>query len=88
MTKSKVMEAYDAYMRNNSKLKVGTYEANQLAEICGINTAVLVFLGATANAIKAPVSIKYGWYIYSMEERIVRDKTKYYITIDNTLKYL
>lgn len=88
MTKSKIMEDYYAYMRNNSKLKVGTYELHQLAEVCGISAAVLVFLGARANASQAPVALKEGWYIYTLEERILEGKIKYYIFIDNSLQYL
>lgn len=88
MTESKIMKSYYAYMCSNSKLKVGTYEANQLAEICGINVSVLIFLGARANASQSPIAIKEGWYIYSLEERILGGKTVYYFSIDNNLKYI
>lgn len=88
MTKSKIMEDYYAYMCSSEKLKVGTHEVNELAKICGINVSVLIFLGARANASQAPISIKNGWYIYTLEERILRGETKYYITIDKTLKYI
>ena len=88
MTKSKIMEDYYAYMGSNEKLKVGTYESVDLASICGINLPTLIFLGAMANAQEAPVQLKTGWYIYSLEERILRGGIKYYITIDNNLKYI
>ena len=86
MTESKIMKRYNDYMCNDAKLKVGTYEANHLAEICGIQVAVLVFLGARANAWQTSIVLKKNWYIYKLEERILNGKTVYYITIDNSLK--
>ena len=83
---SKIMKRYYEYMKDSGKLKVGVYEANHLAKACGINLSTLIFLGATANAQEAPVQVKIGWYIYSMEERMVNKKACYYITIDNSLK--
>ena len=83
-----IMKRYYKYMREIGNLKVGTYEANQLAKICGINTATLVFLGVRATATQAPIAIKDGWYIYDIEERIINQKPTYYITIDNALKYI
>ena len=88
MKDSKIMKSYYSYMCSNSKLKVGTYEVNQLAEICGINVSVLIFLGARANAGQAPIAIKDGWYIYMLEERNDKGNPVYFITIDNTIKYL
>lgn len=85
---SEITKKYYEYMRETGNLKVGTYEVGQLAEICGINVSVLIFLGAKANATQAPIAIKDGWYIYTLEERMVNEKTFYYITIDNSLKYL
>lgn len=84
----KYMQDYYAYMRDSERLRVGTYEVNHLAALCRIAPTTLKFLGATANATQAPVQIKTGWYIYSLEERILRGKTEYYITIDNALKYI
>lgn len=75
-------------MEDSGKLKVGVYEASHLASICGINLPTLIFLGAMANAQEAPVQIKTGWYIYSLEERILGGKTVYYFSIDNNLKYI
>lgn len=88
MTESKIMKSYYKYMKDSKKLKVGVYEAKRLASICGISLSMLLFLGAMANAQEAPVQIKTGWYIYGLEERILRGETEYYITIDNTIKYL
>lgn len=88
MTESKIMKQYYRYMEDSSGLKVGVYEAVQLASICGISLSMLLFLGAMANAQKAPVQIKTGWYIYALEERILGGDTVYYLTIDNTIKYL
>lgn len=85
---SKITEKYYKYMREVGNLRVGTYEANQLAKLCGINTATLVFLGIRATATQAPIAIKDGWYIYTLEERMVNKKPSYYITIDNALKYI
>lgn len=81
-----IMKEYDKYMRETSNLRVGTYEAHQLATLCGINMATLVFLGVRATARQAPIAIKEGWFIYDLEERIVNQKPTYYITIDNELK--
>lgn len=88
MTKSKIMESYYSYMSSNEKLKVGVYEAEHLASICNINLSTLIFLGAMANAQEAPVQIKTGWYIYSLEERILEGKTVYYFSVDNNLMYI
>lgn len=88
MTKSKIMGRYYSYMSSNEKLRVGTYEVNELSRICEIKAEVLIFFGARANATQAPIAIKEGWYIYSLEERILGGETKYYITIDNALKYI
>ena len=85
---NEMMQKYYKYMRENENLKVGTYEVGQLANECGIDVKILIFLGARANATQAPVSIKEGWYIYTLEERILNGKPFYYITIDNSLKYL
>lgn len=84
--RSEIMKKYYKYMRETGVLSVGTYEVNQLATLCGINTATLVFLGTRANATQAPIAIKDGWYIYTLEERMVNEKPCYYITIDNSLK--
>lgn len=88
MTESKIMKQYYKYMKDFKDLKVGVYEAERLASICGISLSMLLFLGAMANAQEAPVQIKKGWYIYSLEERILGGETKYYLAIDNTIKYL
>jgi len=88
MTKSEITEKYYEYMRENGNLKVGTYEAIDLALACGIHLPTLLFLGVRATATQAPIAIKDGWYIYSLEERNLRGETKYYITIDNALKYI
>ena len=85
---SKIMKRYYKYMEDSGKLKVGIYEASHLASICGIKLPTLIFLGAMANAQEAPVQIKTGWYIYSLEERILGGKTVYYFSIDNNLKYI
>ena len=85
---SKIMKRYYKYMEDSGKLKVGVYEASHLASICGINLPTLIFLGAMANAQEAPVQIKTGWYIYSLEERILGGEPVYYVTIDNNLKYI
>lgn len=85
---SEIKEKYYKYMRETGNLKVGIYEVNQLAKICGIKTAILVFLGIRATATQAPIAIKDGWYIYDIEERIINQKPTYYITIDNALKYI
>lgn len=83
-----VVGRYYKYMEDSKKLKVGVYEANQLAKICGINTATLVYLGSRANAARGPTILKDGWYIYKLEERMVNKKPCYYITIDNIIKNL
>ena len=86
--KANIMKRYYDYMKDSAKLKVGVYEATHLASICGINLSTLIFLGAMANAQEAPVQLKTGWYIYSLEERILGGETVYYISIDNNLKYI
>ena len=82
-----IMKRYHDYMEDSKKLKVGVYEATQLALVCGINLSTLIFLGAMANAQEAPVQIKKGWYIYSLEERILGGEPVYYFWIDNVLEY-
>lgn len=86
--KANIMKRYYDYMEDSSKLKVGVYEAEHLASICGINLSTLLFLGAMANAQEAPVQIKTGWYIYCLEERILGGKTVYYFSVDNNLNNL
>lgn len=81
-----IMKRYYKYMEDFKNLKVGFYEASHLAAVCGINLSTLIFLGAMANAQEAPVQIKTGWYIYSLEERILEGKTVYYLSIDNVLE--
>lgn len=88
MTESKIMKQYYKYMKDYKDLKVGVYEGKHLASICGINLSILLFLGAMANAQEAPVQIKTGWYIYSMEERILGGETVYYFSVDNILMYI
>ena len=83
-----IMKRYYKYMEDSKKLRVGVYEANHLASICGINLSTLIFLGAMANAQEAPVQIKTGWYIFCLEERILGGETVYYISIDNNLEYI
>ena len=83
---SEITKKYDKYMRETGNIRVGTYEAHQLATLCGINMATLVFLGVRATVRQAPIAIKEGWFIYDLEERIVNQKPTYYITIDNELK--
>lgn len=82
-----IMKRYYEYMEDSKKLKVGVYEAQRLASICGINLATLLFLGAMANAQEAPVQIKTGWYIYGLEERVSEKERVYYISVDNNLEY-
>ena len=82
-----IMKRYYEYMKDSGKLKVGVYEATHLASICGINLPTLIFLGAMANAQEAPVQIKTGWYIYSLEERMTEGKPVYYFSVDNNLKH-
>ena len=86
--KANIMKRYYEYMEKSDQLKVGVYEATHLASICGINLSTLIFLGAMANAQESPVQLKTGWYIYSLEERILGGETVYYISIDNNLKYI
>lgn len=85
MTESKIMKQYYKYMEESGKLKVGVYEAEHLASVCGISLSMLLFLGAMANAQEAPVQIKTGWYIYCLEERILGGETVYYFSVDNNL---
>lgn len=82
-----IMKRYYKYMEDSKDLKVGVYEANHLSTVCGINLSTLIFLGAMANAQEAPVQIKTGWYIYSLEERILGGETVYYFSVDNNLEY-
>ena len=81
------MKRYYKYMEDSAKLKVGVYEASHLVSDCGINLSTLLFLGAMANAQEAPVQIKTGWYIYSLEERILGGESVYYFWVDNVLEY-
>lgn len=81
-----IMKRYYKYMEDSAKLKVGVYEASHLAAVCGINLSTLIFLGAMANAQEAPVKIKTGWYIYSLEERILGGEPVYYFSVDNYLE--
>ena len=83
-----IMKRYYEYMKESKDLKVGFYEASQLAAVCGINLPTLIFLGAMANAQEAPVQIKTGWYIYTLEERILGGKPVYYFSVDNNLKHI
>ena len=83
-----IMKRYYEYLEDSKNLRVGVYEAKHLASICGINLSTLIFLGAMANAQEAPVQIKTGWYIYSLEERILGGETVYYFSVDNDLKYI
>ena len=85
--KANFMKTYYEYMENSKDLKVGVYEASQLASVCGINLSTLLFLGAMANAQEAPVQIKTGWYIYTLEERILGGEPVYYFWVDNVLEY-
>ena len=85
--KANFMKRYYEYMENSKDLKVGVYEAGHLAAVCGINLPTLLFLGAMANAQEAPVQIKTGWYIYSLEERILGGEPVYYFWVDNVLEY-
>ena len=85
---SKIMKKYYEYMKDSKDLKVGVYEASQLASVCGINLPTLIFLGAMANAQEAPVQIKTGWYIYALKERILGGETVYYFSVDNNLMYI
>lgn len=82
-----IMKRYYKYMEESKDLKVGVYEAKHLASVCGINLQTLLFLGAMANAQEAPVQIKTGWYIYSLEARILEGKLLYYFSVDNNLEY-
>ena len=86
--KANIMKRYDEYMKDSKGLKVGVYEAEHLAAVCGINLPTLIFLGAMANAQEAPVQIKTGWYIYSLEERILGGETVYYFSVENNLKHI
>ena len=82
---SKLMKRYYEYMEDSKNLRVGVYVAEHLASVCGINLPTLLFLGAMANAQEAPVQIKTGWYIYSLEERILGGEPVYYFSVDNNL---
>ena len=83
--KTNIMKQYYKYMEDSANLKVGVHEASHLSAVCGINLATLIFLGAMANAQEAPVQIKTGWYIYSLEERILGGEPVYYLSVDNNL---
>ena len=85
---SKIMKRYYEYMEDSKELRVGVYEVNNLASICGISSLTLVLLGKMANEQQTPVQLKTGWYIYSLEERISEGKQRIHISIDNSLKYL
>lgn len=84
---AKIMKQYYKYMKDSKDLRVGVYEGKHLASICGISLSMLLFLGAMANAQEAPVQIKTGWYIYSLEERVLGGETVYYFSVDNNLMY-
>lgn len=88
MTESKTMKSYHTYKCSTENLRVGTYEVNELAGICGLKVEILIFLGALANAQETPIAIKDDWYIYSLDKRGLGGEIKYYLTIDNTIKYL
>ena len=83
-----IMKRYYKYMEDSEKLRVGVYEVNHLASICGISSLTLILLGKMANEQRTPVQVKTSWYIYSLEERILEGETRVYISIDNNLKYL
>ena len=83
-----IMKMYYKYMEDSKELRVGVYEVNHLALICGISSLTLILLGKMANEQEAPVQIKTGWYIYCLEERIIEGKQRVYISIDNDLNYL
>ena len=85
---SKMMKRYYKYMEESEGLRVGVYEVNHLASICGISSLTLILLGKMANEQRTPVQVKTSWYIYSLEERILEGETRVYISIDNNLKYL
>ena len=85
--KANIMKRYYEYMEDSKDLKVGVYEASHLSAVCGLNLSTLIFLGAMANAQEAPVQIKKGWYIYSLEERILGGETVYYFWVDDVLEY-
>ena len=86
--KANIMRRYYEYMKDSKDLRVGVYVAEHLASVCGINLSTLLFLGAMANAQGAPVQIKTGWYIYSMEERIMGGEPVFLFSVDNDLKYI
>lgn len=83
-----IMERYYKYMEDSANLRVGFYEVNHLASVCGISPLVLILLGKMANEQRNPVQVKTGWFIYSLQERILEGETRVYISIDNNLKYL
>lgn len=83
-----IMKRYYKYMEDSEKLRVGVYEVNHLASICGISSLTLILLGKMANEQRTPVQVKTSWYIYSLEERILEGEPRVYISIDNNLKYL
>ena len=83
-----IMKRYYKYMEDSEKLRVGVYEINHLASICGISSLTLILLGKMANEQRTPVQVKTSWYIYSLEERILEGEPRVYISIDNNLKYL
>ena len=83
-----IMEKYYKYMEDSENLRVGVYEVNHLASICGISSLTLILLGKMANEQRTPVQVKTSWYIYSLEERILEGEPRVYISIDNNLKYL
>lgn len=86
MTKSKIAEKDCEYMKEVGNLRVGTYEVNQLAKVCGIDAETLLYWGSRAMAKQEPIAMKDGWYIYSLEKRNSKGKPVYFITIDNTIK--
>lgn len=81
-----IMKRYYKYMEDSKDLKASIYEASHLSAICGINLSTLISLGEMANAQEAPVQIKTGWYIYSLEERILGREKVYYFSVDKDLE--
>lgn len=82
---SKITEKYYEYMKEVGNLSVGTYEVNQLAKVCGIDAETLLYWGSRAMAKQEPIAMKEGWYIHTLEKRMVNKKPVFYITIDNNL---
>lgn len=85
---NEITKKYYGYMKKTENLNVGTYEVNHLAKLCGINPTTLLYLGTRASVARGPIALKDGWYIYTLEERMVNKKPVYYITIDNAPKHI